>query len=83
VETACEYLKKYAERVNHRQVRIIGPTSPYVGKINDIHRRILFLNHAEYDALTDIKNKLEQYIEVNTGFQKLKVQFDFNPMNIF
>jgi primosomal protein N' (replication factor Y) len=83
VETACEYLKKYAERVNHRQVRIIGPTSPYVGKINDIHRRILFLKHAEYDALTDIKNKLEQYIEVNTGFQKLKVQFDFNPMNIF
>jgi len=83
VETACEYLKKYAERVNHRNVRIIGPTSPYVGKINDIHRRILFLKHAEYDALTEVKNRLEQYIEVNTGFQKLKVQFDFNPMNIF
>ena len=29
------------------------------------------------------QDKLEQYIEVNAGFKKLRIQFDFNPMNIF
>jgi len=30
-----------------------------------------------------MKNKLEKYIEINPGFQNLRVQFDFDPMNIF
>ncbi len=83
LEKACEYLKKYGERVNKKQVRIIGPTSPYVGKINDVYRRVIYLKHAEYHALTEMKDRLEQYIEVNSGFAKLRIQFDFNPMNIF
>ena len=83
LEKACEYLKKYGERVNRKQVRIIGPTSPYVGKINDVYRRVIYLKHREYDALTEMKDRLEQYIELNSGFSKLRIQFDFNPMNIF
>ena len=29
------------------------------------------------------KNQMERYIEINRGFASLKIQFDFNPMNIF
>jgi len=25
---------------------------------------------------------MEQYIEINSGFQKMRIQFDFNPMNL-
>ena len=35
-----------------------------------------------YRILCDEINKLEQYIEVNTGFNKVRIQFDFNPINI-
>ena len=83
LETAGEYLKKYAEKVNRRQIAIIGPASPYVGKVTDVYRRVLYLKHADYEVLTDMKDKLEQYIEINSGFAKLRIQFDFNPMNIF
>lgn len=83
LETACTYLKSYAERVNRDKVRIVGPTSPYVGKVNDTYRRILYLKHADYHVLTGMKDKLEQYIEMNSGFSKLRIQFDFNPMNTF
>jgi len=83
LETAGEYLKKYAEKVNRQQIAIIGPASPYVGKVNDVYRRVLYLKHADYEALTLMKDKLEQYIEINSGFAKLRIQFDFNPMNIF
>ena len=33
--------------------------------------------------LIRVKNQLERYIKVNSGFQTLRIQFDFNPMNIF
>ena len=83
LEMACDYLKKYAERVNRNGIRIIGPTSPNVGKVKDVYRRVIYLKHGEYKTLIDMKDKLEQYMEVNSGFQKIRVQFDFDPMNIF
>ena len=83
LETACAYLKKYADHVGQNKVRCIGPTSPYVGKVNDVYRRVIYLKHKDYEELTRIKDKLEQYIELNSGFSKLRIQFDFNPMNIF
>lgn len=83
LETACAYLKTYAERINHTNVQIIGPTSPYVGKVNDVYRRVIYLKHAKYEVLTQMKDKMEQYVEINSGFHKLRIQYDFNPMNIF
>ena len=83
LETASSYIKIYAERVNRNQVRIIGPTSPSVGKVNDIYRKVIYLKHPQYDVLIDMKNKLEKYIEINQGFQSMIVQFDFNPIKIF
>ena len=83
LETACTYLKSYANRVNRENVTIIGPTSPYVGKVNDIYRKVLYFKHEKYEVLINMKDKLEQYVEVNSGFSKLRIQYDFNPMNIF
>ena len=81
--TAATYIKNYAERVNKKNVTIIGPTSPSVSKVNDVYRKVLYLKHAEYGVLIDMKDKLERYIEINPGFQNLRIQFDFNPIKIF
>ncbi|MCB6415454.1 primosomal protein N' [Faecalimonas umbilicata] len=84
LETAADYLKKYAERMDKNHLlTVIGPASPSVGKVNDIYRKILYLKCEEYGMLIKAKDRLEQYIEVNSGFDSLRVQFDFNPMNIF
>ena len=83
LETACMYLKGYAERVNRYQASVVGPASPFVGKVNDVYRKVIYFKHAKYEVLTDLKDKLEEYIEINSGFAKLRIQFDFNPMNIF
>ena len=84
LELAAKYLKDYAVRVDkEKKVSVIGPATPYVGKVNDIYRKILYLKCPEYDMLIRMKNFLERYIEINSGFQKLRIQFDFNPMNIF
>lgn len=84
LQKAAFYLKEYAKRLQGgKQVQIIGPSSPYVGKVHDIFRRILYFKHEEYGILIEVKNKLEEYIEVNPGYQRVRVQFDFNPMGGF
>jgi len=37
----------------------------------------LYLKHKDERVLQDIKNKTEKYIEVNSGFRKLYIQFDY------
>lgn len=84
LELGCKYLKEYALRVRkNAKLEIIGPASPGIGKINDVYRKVLYLKAEKYDTLIKMKNYLEQYIEVNPGFQKMRIQFDFNPMNVF
>ena len=84
LETAAKYLKEFVLRIDkNKLLKIIGPASPYVAKVNDVYRRILYLKGADYGLLIEVKNRMEQYIEINTGFRTLRIQFDFNPMNIF
>lgn len=84
LEKGCRYLKEYALRIKRdAPLEIIGPVSPGIGRINDVYRKVLYLKAERYDTLIKMKNYLEQYIEVNPGFLKMRIQFDFNPMNVF
>lgn len=58
------------------------PASPGVDKIKDIYRRVIYVKAPEYRTLVVLKDRMEQYIEINSGFQKMRIQFDFNPMNL-
>ncbi|MEE1314833.1 MAG: primosomal protein N' [Faecalimonas sp.] len=82
LDIASKYVKSYADRVNRREIQIIGPTTPSVGKVKDVYRRVIYMKHESYEALTEMKDQLERYMEINPGFQKLRVQFDFDPMGI-
>ncbi|MGN0403892.1 MAG: primosomal protein N' [Bariatricus sp.] len=84
LEKGAHYLKEYALRVSRgKNSEIIGPASPYVGKVKDVYRRVLYIKDESGKVLVGIKNKMEQYIEVNSGFDKMRIQFDFDPMNVF
>ena len=49
LETACHYLKAYAETCCKKceragtSVQLIGPASPYVGKVRDTYRRVIYM----------------------------------------
>lgn len=84
LEKAAYYLKEYARKVKRtEEVQVIGPASPYVGKVNDIYRRVIYLKCGEYERLVALKDQLEQYIEINSGYDRVKIQFDFNPVSPF
>ena len=81
LEKGCHFLKEYVLRIKGQAaVQVIGPASPGIDKIRDIYRRVIYLKAPEYDTLVKIKDRMEQYIEINSGFDKIWIQFDFNPM---
>ena len=83
LEKACKYLKEYILRIKGQaQLDVIGPASPGVDKIKDIYRRVIYVKAPEYRTLVVLKDRMEQYKEINSGFQKMRIQFDFNPMNL-
>lgn len=84
LDTAAKYLREFAVRIDrNRRLQIVGPASPYVAKVSDLYRRVLYLKGREGRLLVEVKNRMERYIEMNQGFQNMRIQFDFNPMNIF
>lgn len=81
LELAADYLKKFAERAAGREAyQIIGPTVPYIGKIKDQYRRSLYIKHESYDLLIRMKDYLEQYVQINKGYDLIQVSFDFDPV---
>mgnify|MGYP004663608539 FL=1 len=78
LEQGMNYLAKFVERIASRyRIHVIGPAYAAVGKVNDIYRKILYLKHRDERILQDIKDKTEKYIELNSGFRKLYIQFDY------
>ncbi len=83
LKVAAGYLKEFTERINREgRLTVIGPAAPYVSKVNDQYRQIIYAKSEDYELLVRTKDLLEQYIDMNRGFDQLRIQFDFNPLNI-
>lgn len=76
---AMHYLGLYIHRVyKEKDLHVIGPAYASVGKVKDIYRQVIYLKHEKQETLVRIKDQLEKYIEINSGFRKLYIQFDFS-----
>ncbi|MHB8132296.1 MAG: replication restart helicase PriA, partial [Mobilitalea sp.] len=77
-----EAIKLYYKQ-QETQAGIIGPAPASIAKINDIYRQVIYLKHAEYGALIEVKNYLEGYFSYSEQFAGCNLQFDFNPMSSY
>lgn len=76
---AMDYLKKYLDALTRKcEARIVGPADETVSKVSDIYRKVIYIRHENPDILIRIKRKVEQYIEINRGFDKITIQYDRN-----
>lgn len=79
LEKGIQYIAKFVKRVYPgTDLHMIGPAPDSVGKVNDVYRRVLYMKHENRKILSAIKEKIEQYIEINSGFRKIYIQFDFS-----
>ena len=65
------------------EITILGPTDARLKKANDIFRKVIYIKHAEYGMLVEIKDFLEGYVQFSERFKGSSVQFDFNPMTSY
>ena len=76
---AMYYLQLYINRIyKKKDLHVIGPAYASVGKVKDIYRQVIYLKHEDYGTLVRIRDQMEKYIEINSGFRKIYIQFDFS-----
>ncbi|MCD7817741.1 MAG: primosomal protein N' [Lachnospiraceae bacterium] len=74
---AVGYLARFARQAAGKYNAVVmGPSDETVAKIKDVYRMILYIRHRDGKILTLIKNYLEQYIEMNSGFHDIKINFE-------
>ena len=75
---AADFMRKYldiAAKKNH--VEVIGPGIPAIQKINDLYRRSIYLKHRKMESLLLLRDKIEEYISINRGYDLIDIQFDY------
>jgi len=74
---AATYLARFARQVAAKyQADVMGPSREPVAKIKDVYRMAIYVRHKEAGALTAVKNYMEQYIEMNSGFHDIFITFE-------
>ena len=66
-----------------KRIQIVGPAEASIARINDVHRKVIYIKTEDYQNLVSLKDKLENYMKDNRDYQNVSVQFDFNPMSGF
>ena len=58
---------------------VIGPCDASIVKMQDIYRRVIYVKSLDYEVLTKIKDFIEADDTLNA--KKVRISFDFNPLN--
>ncbi|MBS6397462.1 MAG: primosomal protein N' [Clostridiales bacterium] len=62
---------------------VIGPADAALAKKNDVYRKTIYLKHEQEKVLLAVKTELEKELEKEAVWQKIYIQFDFNPLNAY
>ncbi|MBQ9063141.1 MAG: primosomal protein N' [Eubacterium sp.] len=77
--TGAGYVKQYLARVQkNRAVTIIGPAPEAVAKVQEYHRAVISIQGEKLEDLLQMRAFLESYIEINSGFDEIRVQYDLD-----
>ena len=79
LKNAMYYIEVFIRRVSPKEeLHMIGPAPQSVGKVKDMYKKVIYLKHQDSRVLIALREKLEQYMEINSGLRKIYIQFDFS-----
>lgn len=82
-ELVNEITANRSERIDNMSgLHVIGPAEATIGKINDLYRHVFYVRHADYQALVEVKDRLERFCK-EQEIKNQTVQYDFDPMNTY
>ncbi|MBO6148187.1 MAG: primosomal protein N' [Lachnospiraceae bacterium] len=62
-----------------RDLKLIGPAPDSLAMLKDHYRRAIYVKHADYERLADVKDFIEAWRQGEGGMEA-SVQFDFDPL---
>ena len=83
IHDMVEACRKLLQTDTEQSVHLIGPTTPVIGKIKDLYRRVFYIRTKDMADMIKVKDMLETYTESNKQSDSIRVYYDLNPMNIF
>lgn len=63
--------------------KVIGPANAYHYRLKDRYRKVIYLKENDLEALLEVKNYLEGFVDYSNYFQKVNVYFDRNPLTMY
>ena len=79
LDTAMQYIRQFLLRVRRSgQTVLIGPAPEAVAKIQDSWREVLYVKEPDAGEIRRLRGLLERYVEINSGFQGIWLQYDYN-----
>lgn len=60
-------------------IMMIGPTDDTIKKVQDIYRKSIYIKSKDKKILLSLIKEVNRYIEINSGFQQIKIQYEFHP----
>ncbi|MCC8140903.1 MAG: primosomal protein N' [Lachnospiraceae bacterium] len=84
-----ELLKQRAEelgayiRAQDPALQVIGPAVAALSKKNDIYRMVIYIKYERKERLLEIKRRLECRIKEEPQWDRVRVQFDYNPQQSY
>ena len=83
VEQQAELLEKRIGMADSQDLQVIGPADAALAKKNDRYRKVIYIKHRDTEQLLYIKEQLEQQMEKEPVWDKVRVQFDLNPFQAY
>ena len=79
LDTAMRYLGYFVRRPSLlREGTVIGPAPAALEKVRDTYQRVLYVKHQERAFLEELRKKTEKYVEINSGFHDIFLQYDIS-----
>lgn len=79
----AERLGNMIRRFQVEGLTVIGPAAAALSRKSDMYRMVIYLKHTEEGALPGVRKQIEQALEQETAWQKICLQFDYNPLNAY
>lgn len=83
LEEKTKALGIFIREMQQQEVLMIGPADAALTRLNDRYRKVIYLKSRQEEKLLLIKNKTEHYLEMDAGWEKIRVQFDMNPFQAY
>ena len=79
LETAMRYIRQLLMRARRSEnTELIGPAPESVSRIQDNWRSVLYVKESSAGEIRRLRGLLEQYVEMNSGFREIYLQYDYN-----